>query len=74
MKSTGMFTGGWPPYGFRLSELGDALEPVPEEQAIIESARAFRQQGMSLRSVAAALPLNPRTGKPFAASQIVRML
>lgn len=72
MKATGAFTGGWPPYGYRV--VGEALEPVPEEQAIIESARAFRQQGMSLRSVAAALPENPRTGKPFAASQIVRML
>jgi site-specific DNA recombinase len=72
MKATGCFTGGFPPYGFSL-EAG-ALVANECEEGIIALARAFRLAGMSLRSVAAALPLNPRTGKIFNASQIVRML
>jgi site-specific DNA recombinase len=73
MKATGQFCGGWPPYGFTLDEDG-SLHECLEEQAIIVRARALRTQGHTLRAVAAALPINPRTGKPFAAQQIVRML
>ncbi len=72
MKATGCFTGGWPPYGFSLVD--GALVECPAEQEIIRQARAFRQGGMSLRSVAAAMPLNPRTGKTFDHKQIVRMM
>lgn len=73
LKDTGKFTGGWPPFGWSVDAEG-ALVAVDEEQKIVAHARALRAEGMSLRAVAAALPINPRTGKGFAASQIVRMV
>lgn len=73
LKSTGQYTGGWPPFGHRLDEEG-ALVDVPEELAIVATARAARAAGESLRSIAGKLPVSPRTGKPFTATQIMRML
>ena len=73
LKNTGCYTGGWPPYGWAVDDEG-ALVSVPEEQAIMTQARAFKQAGLSLRAVAAALPANPRTGKAFNHKQIVRMM
>jgi DNA invertase Pin-like site-specific DNA recombinase len=73
LKTSGAYAGGWPPYGYELDEDGNLIENA-EEAAILIQARAFRQGGMSIRSVAAALPANPRTGKPFNATQIVRMM
>jgi DNA invertase Pin-like site-specific DNA recombinase len=72
MRATGMFTGGFPPYGYRVA--GDKLEAVTEELNLVERARYMRTAGESLRAIAKALGFNPRTGKPFAASQIARML
>lgn len=73
LKASGTYAGGWPPYGFALDEDGNLIENAAE-LAILIQARALKSQGKSLRAVAAALPINVRTGKPFAASQIVRML
>lgn len=73
LKDTGKFTGGWPPFGYSADADGNLIE-CPAEQAILIQAKAFRQAGMSIRSVAAALPVNPRTGKPFGATQIARMM
>jgi DNA invertase Pin-like site-specific DNA recombinase len=53
------------------------LEPVPSEQSIIETARTLRATGKSLAAVAAQLTAEgflSRTGRPFAASQVQRML
>ena len=72
MKASGMFTGGFPPYGFRLE--GGALVEDEVEQGIVRTARAYRQAGLSLRAIADAIGINARTGKPFAASQITRMM
>jgi site-specific DNA recombinase len=73
LKANGVYAGGWPPYGFSLDDDGNLI-PNAEEAAILIQAKAFRQAGMSLRAVAASLPMNPRNGKPFSASQIVRMM
>jgi site-specific DNA recombinase len=73
LKSTGKFGGGWPPYGYALDEDGNLIENV-EELAILIEAKSLHAQGKSLRGIASHLPTNPRTGKPFAASQITRML
>jgi site-specific DNA recombinase len=72
MKSQGEFTGGWPPFGYRVVD--GRLEPDAIEQALIERARAFRSAGMSLRAVADQLGPNNRTGRAFDPKQIARML
>ncbi|HEY1954374.1 MAG TPA: recombinase family protein [Polyangiaceae bacterium] len=64
------------PYGFRVAADGVRLESVIAEQATIATARALRAD-RSLREVAAALTrrgLFSRSGRPFAASQVQRML
>ena len=74
LKSTGMFTGGFPPFGFFVNDEGELVEHV-EEQALMMTARYKRAEyGMSLRKIAENLGNNPRTGKPFSATQIQRML
>lgn len=73
LKATGMFTGGFPPYGFYVGEDGELIEHL-EEQALLVKARSYSAAGYSLRAVGAALGNNPRNGKPFAASQIKGML
>lgn len=73
--SLGEYTGGEPPYGFRV--VGDRIEEEPAEQAVVKAARALRGAGLSLRKVAAALTgqgLVSRAGKPFAAAQVARMV
>lgn len=72
LRATGRFTGGWPPYGFRVDDEGN-LQEDPAEQAIILEARTFKAAGMSLRAIASALP-PARNGKSFDAKQISRML
>lgn len=65
------------PYGYHMSPDGEHLEPNPKEQATVGRAKALRGQGLTLRAVAAALATEGhqgRTGKPFAAHQIARMV
>lgn len=73
MKESGKFCGGWPPFGYVVDDEGNLVEDVAE-QAIILQAKALRANGGTLRSVASELGINPRTGNPFGATQIVRML
>ena len=47
----GGYVGGWLPYGFRRGEDG-SIQPVPEEQEIIQRIRSWRAEGMSLRWIA----------------------
>lgn len=73
MKASGKFTGGWPPFGWKLDEDGSLIED-PHEQAIKMTVKHLREDGMSLRKIALEIPVNPSTGKPYSASQISRML
>ena len=73
----GEYTGGGAPFGFALGADGTTLVPVEAEQAVIASARELRAAGASLRAVAATLAergVRARSGRPFVASQIARML
>ena len=72
MKVMGKFTGGWPPFGFFADEDGN-LQENTAEQAIVASVRALKAEGRSIRSIARTV-INPRTGMPFAPTQIARML
>jgi len=65
------------PYGYTLGPDDKTLLPHPEEQVVVRLARQHHARGMSLRKISRALTENDmhsRTGKPFAASQIKRML
>ncbi len=73
LKASGTYTGGFPPYGYTLDDEGSLVES-DGEQATLATAREMRASGKSLRNISAWLGVNPRTGKPFAASQIARML
>ncbi len=76
MKSTGKRVGAIP-YGYRLGDEDNTLLPHPDEQVVVRLAAQHRAQGMSLRKISTVLAANgmvSRTGKPFAASQINRML
>lgn len=72
MRDRGEYTGGWPPFGFQCD--GGKLVPHPGEQEIIGIVRELRAQGKSLRSIAAELGNNPRTGNAFDHKQIARMM
>lgn len=73
MKDTGRFCGGWPPFGYAVDDDGNLVEDVAE-QAIIVQAKSLRAAGGTLRSIPIELGMNPRTGKPFGVTQIVRMV
>ena len=72
----GEYTGGWAPYGRRVTADGDRLEPDPQEEAARDVACRLRAQGLSLRAVAAELHqrgIRSRTGREFAPVQVKRM-
>jgi site-specific DNA recombinase len=74
--AVGEYTGGEPPYGYRVAADKERVEPDPDEQATIDVARRLRAGGLSLRAVArelAAAARLSRAGKPFAAAQVARM-
>ena len=76
MKSRGERVGAVP-YGYRLTEDGRRLEPVPAEIAVIDQARELRRAGVSLRLIAAELARRghlSRNGRLFAATQVKRMV
>jgi len=65
------------PYGKRLSADGKTLADHPAEQEVLAEARALHATGLSLRQIARALSAKgfmARNGKPFAATQIQRMV
>ncbi len=65
------------PYGYRLADDGQHLEPVPVEQAVLGEARELRAAGLSLRKVAAELERRghvSRNGRRFDVAQIARMV
>jgi site-specific DNA recombinase len=76
IRSRGLKTGGDAPYGYSVAADGRTLVAVDAEQAVITRARML-SAGVSLRSVAATLGAEghvSRTGRPFAAQQVARML
>lgn len=75
-SARGEFVGGKPTFGFKVDTDGK-LVPDPEEQRIVAQARELKASGLSLRAVAAELAgrgLVARTGRPFEATQIRRMV
>ena len=77
LRECGRFTGGEAPFGYRSTASGD-LEPIHEEQVIIDRVRCLHASGQqSLRWVAASLALDghhSRNGRAFNAEQIRRIL
>jgi site-specific DNA recombinase len=77
IRARGQKTGGGVPYGYRLDADGRSLVAVEGEQTTIARARTLAAEGRSLRAVATQLAAErhaSRTGRPFAAAQIARML
>jgi DNA invertase Pin-like site-specific DNA recombinase len=75
--ASGEYTGGVPPYGFRLADDGVHLVAVDAEQAVLAVARELRAAGLSLRAVARELAsrgLKSRVGRAFSAAQIRGMV
>jgi site-specific DNA recombinase len=73
----GEFTGGEPPYGFKVAGDGVQLERDEGEQEVIAAAKELRAASLSLRAVSAALAargLLSRTDRPFRAEQVARMV
>lgn len=65
------------PYGFTLAADGVQLVEDEAEQSVIKLVRAARARGLSLARVAAELEaagIVSRTGKPFVAMQVSRMV
>lgn len=76
VRASGRKTGGDVPYGYTAGPDGVLVE-VASEQNVIARARVLRGHGMALRAIGATLHhegMVSRTGKPFVASQIARML
>ena len=77
IRARGRKTGGGVPYGYRVDVDGRTLVAVEGEQATIARARELAAEGCSLRTVAAGLAAEghvSRTGRPFAATQVARMI
>ena len=73
--SQGEYTGGRAPYGFRVES--GSLVAVEAEQAVLTAARDAKLAGLTLRAIARELEqrgLVSRTGRPFAPTQVARML
>lgn len=76
-KSKGEYTGGFVPYGFKLSHDGKALIEIPEEQKVITAARNWREKGHTLEHIANELYKQgdlTRNNKKFSPYQISRIL
>lgn len=74
MRAEGQYTGGKPPYGFKL-EAG-ALVEHEGEQAILALVRKYRAKGLSLRQIANVLAeqgIKSRASKPFHFQTVSRL-
>ena len=74
--ATGGHGGGDAPYGWRI--VGNGREARREmdaaEQAVIERARVLHAEGKSLRQISTELGNANRSGKPFAATSVARII
>jgi len=76
-KQKGEYTGGRPPYGWRVAADGVHLEVYPPEQTVIVEARRAREEGMSYRKVSLYLDRLghlTRDGRPFSVSSVHRLV
>lgn len=76
-RDRGQYTGGRPPYGWRLARDGRTLEVDLAEQAVIAEAINLRAGGLSLRQVVADLDrrgMRSRQGTPLSLSAVHRMV
>ncbi len=67
-RGKGEYTGGGAPYGWAIAEDGKHLAAVPEEQAVLRTARTLRGKDMTLRAIGAELAnsgMLPRSGKAW---------
>ncbi len=55
-KARGAYLGGYVPFGFTV--VAGQLEPVAEQQAVIQQIMAMRRSGLSLRAIKSALSLD----------------
>jgi site-specific DNA recombinase len=75
-KSKGQRIGNIP-YGYRLAEDGESLEPCPDESRIIRITRRLKNKGMSLRKISRELTergFRSRTDGVISYEQVRRML
>lgn len=73
----GEFTGGLVPFGYVLADDGEHVLASPGEQRVILTARKLREVGFSLREIATMMDkqgVRARSGRPFMANQIARMV
>ncbi|MCC7219795.1 MAG: recombinase family protein [Candidatus Contendobacter sp.] len=74
-QAKGEYIGGETPYGFDLVN-GELIEDEAEQE-VIQKAKAYQAEGLSLRKIAAELDkqgIKTRRGSIFAANQIKRMV
>ena len=74
-QAKGEYIGGHAPYGFDLVN-GELIEDEAEQE-VIQKAKAYQVEGLSLRKIAAELDkqgIKTRRGSIFAANQIKRMV
>ncbi|GGH16116.1 hypothetical protein GCM10007036_16540 [Alsobacter metallidurans] len=64
-RARGRYLGGKTPYGFRVTPEG-ALEPVPEEQAVIAEVLRLRTSGTPLRAISASIAKSHHAGLSLA--------
>lgn len=75
LRSSGKYTGGFEPYGYRC--VGDSLQPIPHEVEVVRIIHRLHGDGMSLRAICRRLGANgftSRTGRTFEPIQIARIL
>ena len=75
MRTSGRYTGGFEPYGYRCVE--GTLQAIPEETDIIQRIHQLREEGQSLRSIGRCLwdqGITTRMGKAFLPVQLTRIL
>lgn len=75
MRSSGRYTGGFEPYGYRCVD--GALLVIPEEMAVIRLIHQLRAEGKSLRSISkhlSGLGISSRAGRALHHALIARIL
>ena len=76
-RGLGEYTGGLPPYGWRVGSGGVRLVVHPAEQRIIGAAHRMHAGGLSLRTIGARLAqegLLPRSGGRWHAKTVADLL